>query len=112
METEKPNENGDAFARREDPDTSHEAAKHMRGKRSAILKFKACEHLARAPDGLTASEIADRAGCARDSMSPRMKDLVKEGRVVDTGTTRTVHGHRAQTVWKLHPNYERPTDAT
>lgn len=117
METEKPSpgdEGGDAFARRDDPDTSHEAAKHMRGRRAAILKAKICTALLRSPSGLASSQIADTIGSPRDSVTPRIPDLRRERRVVNSGKRIRLPGHStSQTVWQLHPDeMKRMTDAT
>lgn len=116
METEKPipgDEGGDAFARNSDPETSHEAAAHVRGKRAAILEARICEALERFPDGLVSSELADEIGAPIQSITPRMPKLRRTRRVVDSGFRRRPPSHKtSQTVWKLHPNYERPTNAT
>jgi predicted ArsR family transcriptional regulator len=48
--------------------------------------------------GATSSEIADALGLGRDSVSPRMKGLVKRGLVAPSGTRTNASGRKA-IVW-------------
>lgn len=87
------------LARSEDPSTSKEACspetqEHLR----QVVLYE----LAHAPDGLTTHEIAARSKNERDSISPRMAGLVKEGLVKPLEGKRVPPGRtRASTVWGL-----------
>lgn len=53
-------------------------------------------------DGLTVIEIAQFLDQPRDSISPRMQPLVKQGRVRDTGLKRVPDGYRVKaTIWAV-----------
>ncbi len=88
-------------ARRSDPTTSNEAAKSLnRGSISAICGEVMCALRASA-DGLTATEISERTGIERDTVSPRLPELVRARLVRDSGRKRKPAGrNRRAIVWE------------
>lgn len=90
-----------ALARDADPQTAHDAAASMTPRLGALHQ-KITWAIQVSTTGRTTSEIATALNEPRDSISPRMKDLVRAGRVKDSGTTRVPPGHtRASIVWVL-----------
>lgn len=86
-----------ALARRSDPETSHDAAKAVRAQQIAE-SILAC--LRTQPDGLTATEISDYTGIERDTVSPRLPELVRARLIRDSGRKRKPAGrNRNQIVW-------------
>lgn len=78
----KAEETYDAWARNEDPDTSHEAAAAVNGK---ALEGKVCKAL-EAVEALTTEAITERLGHPhRDAISPRMRSLERKGFVERVG---------------------------
>ena len=91
-----------AWARRNDPDTAHAAARSLSSETLARLQRLVCDTLAVHPEGLTTTEIAQLGGLPRDSISPRMKPLTEGGLVADSGERRAPAGKtRRQIVWTL-----------
>lgn len=98
---------GHGAARRTDPATSHDAAALVKVSKLhriilTSLRYSDC----------AVSEIANANDLPRDSLSPRMKFLVDNGLVEDTGGTRIpigMRGHRPQTVWRLTEKGKRYT---
>ena len=90
-----------AMARDADPQTAHDAAAAMTPRLGALhQRIRLAIQVS--VTGLTTSEIATALCEPRDSISPRMKDLVKAGHVTDSGMTRIPPGHtRASIVWAL-----------
>ena len=87
-----------ALARRSDPETSHEAAAKVMVTVVAGLVFVA---LRSSTDGLTATEIAERTGMERDTVSPRLPELVRAKLIRDSGRKRKPAGrNRNQIVWE------------
>lgn len=87
----------EAFARYTDPDTSHEAAQETDTNRLYTLILGLLnEH-----GGLTTVEMADLAGVGRDSLSPRMRQMVSKNWVEDSGERRKVHTGRKCIVWQV-----------
>lgn len=96
----------EALARAADPATSKAAADALnrRGLNELETAVVRALHFDRnnGGDGLTVTEIARFSDHDRDSISPRMKGLAKDGFVVDTGRTRIPPGKsKAQRVWAL-----------
>lgn len=91
-----------ARARRVDPDTSKEAAASLGPKVLNRLCGVVLDYLrGRGDAGGTTVEISVATGVERDSLTPRMPDLVKAGLVVDSGERRVSAGRtRACIVWK------------
>lgn len=83
-------------ARNSDPETSHAAAASLDIPRMSAIALGAIRN---SPVGLTSSEIADVVGLPRDSISPRIKPLVKKGFVVAAGKRPGPTG-RQQIVWE------------
>ena len=68
-----------ALARKTDPATSQEAAGKVRMK-AGVIRDLIIHHLT-VHGGLTGTELAQKIGVPRDSVSPRIPQLVKAGRV-------------------------------
>lgn len=80
-----------------DPDTSKEAAESMKPS-AGILRAKCLEALRSGP--ATADEIAERLGLSVLSARPRFSELLREGKIEDTGERRVnASGRRAKT-WR------------
>ena len=91
-----------AKARTTDPDTSKAAAAGLGEKQLNRLCGVVLGYLRERGDvGGTTVEISLATGIERDSLTPRMPDLVKAGLVVDSGERRVSAGRtRACIVWK------------
>jgi hypothetical protein len=93
-----------AYARSEDPDTSHSAARAVEGDVATRLQRMVLDALSAHPGGLTSREIAHLCGLERDTISPRMVPLETNGWVYRSDERRicryTGEG-RASIVWKL-----------
>ncbi len=93
-------------ARSSDPVTSQEAAGQLDLNR---LEQATLEALRRSACGLTTHEIAEETGRERDSISPRMKRLVKAGLVCDSGEKRIPQGRtRRAIVWQAVQEKPKP----
>jgi hypothetical protein len=92
-----------AYARNDDPDTSHEAAASVpvTAMQETVLKTMRAHRSEYDPPGMTTSEIGRLAGLHRDSVSPRMKPLVEKEKVFNTGAKREGESGRRQIVWDL-----------
>ena len=90
-----------AYARRQDPRTSHDAAASVDVERLQGMILSALGPQIWLHTGLTTGEIADYIRVPRDSVSPRMKPLVDKGLVIDSGIRRAGPSGRACIVWKL-----------
>ncbi|GAC1392030.1 MAG: hypothetical protein NVSMB31_09840 [Vulcanimicrobiaceae bacterium] len=88
------------IVRNHDPLTSHEAAASLDPQKLGDLQ-RAIVHIltVMGPNGATTSEIALHVKHPRDSVSPRMKTLVKANLAVDSGLKRAGPSGRAQTIW-------------
>ncbi|HSM42020.1 MAG TPA: hypothetical protein VK862_14805 [Afifellaceae bacterium] len=89
----------DAPGYKERSGTSQAAAEAM-APRAGTLRAMALTELRRAPDGLTADEIADVCGVDRLAMRPRVSELGKMGMAEKTGRTRTNESGKAARVWR------------
>lgn len=90
-----------AYARNTDPDTSVEAADAMHGHLGDI-EAKVLATLKNDPFGLTVPEIATILDLPRDTVSPRMKALVKRGLIEDSKVKKAPPGHnRSCIIWRV-----------
>lgn len=93
-----------ALSRRLDPETSASAAASIRGEKASRMALLALDAIKGAGErGATCWEIATAKGLERDSVSPRIPQLVKLGLVYDSGVRRATNGKRAQIVWMANP---------
>lgn len=91
----------DLFARRTDPQTSHDAAAHATTKSSERVK-KIIRVLQAQPNGATSAEIAHMLGVPRDFISPLMPKLEEKDMVHRTDARRRdAHSKQKQIVWYL-----------
>jgi len=90
---------GEAYARGSDPDTSSDAARHLRGNIATQLEYKVLRTLKQFPMGLTNHEIVHHSGLTWNTASPRLAPLVRKGYVVDTGRRRKGPTNRSCIVW-------------
>lgn len=87
-----------ALARRSDPSTSHNAAAKVSVNEIAAQCLDA---IRAAPEGLTATEISERTGIERDTVSPRLPELVRARLIRDSGRKRQPIGrNRKAIVWE------------
>ena len=88
-----------AYARRTDPETSHEAAQaiepHLGRLESIVLTA-----IRQAPDGMTIDELAAATGLDKVTVSPRMKPLVRKGLIQTDGTKRKGRTRASGLVWR------------
>lgn len=90
-----------ALARRSDPSTSHDAAANVPVNEIAAQCLDAIRS---APDGLTATEISNQTGIERDTVSPRLPELVRARLIRDSGRKRKPEGrNRKAIVWEAVP---------
>jgi len=92
-----------AYARRTDPETSHDAAKSVGGKTATELEAAVVAALRAFPVGLTTHELAAELELDYGSVTPRMRPLVRKGLVVDSGERRESQNrfnHRKCIVWR------------
>jgi hypothetical protein len=90
-----------AFARRSDPDTSHEAAAvvtpTLRKLQAEVLAFAAsC-----GPQGFTDPELAEHFDCQGSTYRTRRSELVTMGLVMDSGQRRASPAKRKFAVWRI-----------
>ena len=90
-----------AFARRSDPDTSHEAAEAvtptLRKLQAEVLAFAAmC-----GPGGFTDPELAEHFDCQVSTYRTRRSELVAMGLLMDSGHRRLNGGSRKFAVWRI-----------
>ena len=88
-----------AGSRRSDPDTSRGAAEEVEASGVAGAQRLACLRVVQQHPGLTAAEIAEKAGLERHAASRRLPEL--RPKWVKNGEPRTcsVQGTRAMTWW-------------
>jgi len=97
-----------AFARNEDPDTSHRAAETVDVSKMQALVLEA---ISRFPDGATAEDIERALPQHRwNTITPRFAPLMRAGAIVDTGLRRKASTGRNQRVVKFVPEDFRPND--
>lgn len=91
---------GEAHARKKDPNTSHEAAENTKGKIANRLETEILSALKRNPHGLTNHEIVAATGIDWNTATPRIAPLVRKNLVVDIGERRIGPTNRPGIVWK------------
>ena len=91
---------GAAVARNTDPATSHQAAEHAALK-AGTHRALALRALARAADGLTDFELAQRTGIQQTSIGKRRGELVRMGLAESAGTTRPAPSGSPAMVWRV-----------
>jgi DNA-binding MarR family transcriptional regulator len=79
---------GEAYARVEDPETSHEAADAVRGEHASRLELAVLKALRDHPAGLTAHELIAITGIPNESLTPRLAPLRRKGLITDSGERR------------------------
>lgn len=86
-----------AYARREDPETSHDAAKSVEAHLTAI-EAKVLLAIPAAPRDVVLDEVVVATGLDKVTASPRFKPLEEKGLIVRTGKRPGFAG-RQQTSW-------------
>lgn len=99
MQTELPL-SGEAWARRSDPGTSHEAALEVEGEQANRMELEVLLALRKAPSGLTNHELVSLTGLPWNTVSPRVRPLVRKGWVQDSGERRKGPTGKRCIVWK------------
>lgn len=79
---------GVALARNTDPGTAHAAATAVAGSTAQKLQALVLQALEELGGEATTTEISNHTGTQRRAISPRMKPLMRLGKVEDTGRTR------------------------
>lgn len=87
-------------ARAEDPDTAKDAAAETR---TRILEAIVMRAIASAPDGLTSEECAAATQLSLVTVSPRMRPLVRRGKIFDSKERRKNYSGKSAIVWKVMP---------
>src|SRR4029434_9747128 len=95
------NNSGDAWARGSDPDTSYDAAHHVRGARANHLEGLVVQALRLRPGGRTSHELVEITNIDWNTITPRIAPLVRKGIVYDTGRRRKGPAGRVCIVWDL-----------
>lgn len=94
-------EHAEAHARATDPETSHEAAAEIAGAKVNQMEQRALSALQAArPDGLTNHELVLHTGLPWNTISPRIRPLVRKGWVIDSGLRRPGPTGKRCIVWK------------
>jgi len=90
----------EAYARRTDPNTSHEAARHVEGHLTFLEQevFRSINSSGEA--GQTIAEVERKTGIAIQTCSPRLAPLRRKGFIYDSGERRVGNTNRKQIVWK------------
>jgi hypothetical protein len=90
----------EAYARGENPETSHDAADSVRGEAAGLLESKVYNHVFwKGDDGATAWEICQITGIPNESLTPRLAPLRRKGLIKDSGKRRPGGSGRNQIVW-------------
>ncbi len=85
-----------AYARSTDPDTSHEAARSMEAKISALESLVAETVIASGQRGMIVQEVCDELSLEHQTVSPRMRPLI----------------NKKILCWKLNPETGNPLKRT
>src|SRR3546814_8339862 len=83
-----------------DLDTARRAADSMKD-RAPLLQRRCLDALRAAPGGLTADQIAAQIGETILSVRPRVTELLRDGRVRDSGQRRQNESGRSAKVWVI-----------
>jgi len=90
-----------AYARRTDPETSHEAAKQIEPQ-LPHLEAVVLAAIALAPDVMTIDELAAALPkLDKVTISPRIKPLCNKGKIYSDGSTRAGRSGRPGLVWRI-----------
>lgn len=81
-------------------DTSKEAAESI-AKDTGRLRLLVLEEIRDAAGGLTCDEIEIRLELTHQTCSPRVNELMRSGRIRDSGVRRKTRGGRNAAVWVL-----------
>lgn len=93
---------GAAYARRSDPETSHDAADDLRGKKANHLEQIVLGAIREAGErGLTNHEIVAKTGLTWNCCSPRTRPLCRKGFIIDSGERRPGPTGKMCAVWKV-----------
>lgn len=90
-----------AFARSTDPDTSHEAANAMSDARITELQQAALDALKALGGSGTNDDIVEQSGVDWNTITPRMRPLLRKGLVSIEGKRRSTRTGRKQIIWAL-----------
>jgi len=91
---------GAAYARGDDPDTSHEAADQMRGRKASALETRVYEALRNLGGFGTSEEVADHLGLDLQSISPRFCPMETLGLIRRTTRRKAGKSGRQRIVWE------------
>lgn len=90
----------EAYARTQDPDTSHDAAESIRGKIATDLENLVISAL-KQRGGMTSQEVADYLNMRRDQVSPRFAPLKRKGIIIESGEKRRGDNGRLSMIWRI-----------
>lgn len=92
---------GVALARNTDPETSKTAADEVEGEEASKMEQKVVDALARNKDGLTNHELVSATGVDWNSITPRVRPLVRKQIIEDSGVKRMGPKGKNCIVWRL-----------
>lgn len=92
---------GEARARNTDPATSHQAAAQVRGDDATRMEKLVFDCLNEAPHGLTNHELVEATGLTWNTVTPRIRPMVRKGLVMDSGERRPGPTGKRCIVWKV-----------
>lgn len=92
-----------------DPDTSMDAAQSVDASRLEALTVEtiATQSPDKYPVGMTSEEVAEVAGVALQSITPRFAPLQRKGILVNSGLKRPGSSGRSRIVWALAGEVEK-----
>lgn len=93
--------NGEAYARNSDPGTSWAAAKAVEGELANRLESMVLVALRKHPEGLTNHQLVSETNVDWNTITPRVRPLVRKGFVQDSGERRIGPTNKKCIVWKL-----------
>lgn len=88
---------GDAYARRSDPETSHEAAYSVDANSLELLAYKMIDSTG--IEGVTGERLSFITGIDKNTICPRIAPLVRKGFIVDSGRRRYNETGKRAIVW-------------
>lgn len=95
-----------AYARRSDPETSHEAAESVRQTELENITFVALWEYGE--KGATVYELVEKTGLPLVTVSPRLAPLCRKGYAEDTGLRRPGPSGRNCIVWRVITKHKEP----
>ena len=90
---------GEARARNTDPGTAHEAAAAIEGEKANQMERLVLDVLNGHPGGLTSHELVSLTGLPWNTVTPRIRPLVRKGMAIDSGRRRPGPANRRCIVW-------------